>query len=571
MAQQNRLRIFMFNQYSVNAFNNQEFHGLCCMTIDLLTHVMTNNQYASLEAASNDLIPKMVEMLCVLNLRLYPALEACINPGAENGIRQVIATYDTWSQCMNHQFTQRYRAQNMVGGGGWASNNVNMDTRPVFSRGSPSTGHSTGSVFNNSGPRATVINAGGSNQGSGREYGGRYSERSQPVQQPQQQVVQQVVQQNTQPESISWYPSAKYPYLPAYNPNRYNLVLVKENGIVTPSFEERKVEMDYDRHATGPVSSFGTMPKGTDISGVAAAMTKIHSAVEEVNKATEAEGTDDPEIKVTTKISQQWACETSEEGAWFSAELKRFDETVRSENVMPAIYRCYADLAQPILASSENIQFVKNLANAKAFTVAREMIVNADDVNPELLMICKDRLTKLVNRILKQQLSIPKLEIEDFCEDLAELTKRLKAKFGDPVSEAFLKFQKEQLASLFRLQTDDETRRMTEAYMEGDVPEDRLVPNVLFLTSAYSLTLVNCLSYQLEIELNPEVAVMVTPKGNPVLFDLLAGLFDAAAMRLQKNQTPISRHLLKTIDGRILEATQGSIGDNKAHLLTLLK
>ena len=568
-AQSNRLRIFMFNQYSANAFNNQDFMGLVCMTVDLLTPVLNNGLYTTLEAASHDLIPKMVEALCVLNLRLYPDLERCVNPGAENGIRAVIQTYDQWSQCMNPQFTARFRQQ-MVGNTGWGSNNVNMDNRPTFSGRGPSNTHSNGgSVFNNSGPRATVINGNNSNnQGTGRDYGSRYADRAQQQQQPQKQATS-VVPQDIQPQEIVWYPSAKYPYLPAYNPNRYVLILEKENGIVAPTFKERNVEMDYDRHATGP-TTFGAMPKGTDISGVAAAMTKIHSAVEEVNKAPVVEPEDD-EVPVTTKINHQWACETSEEGAWFSAELKRFDETLRSENVMPAIYRCYADLAQPILANRKNVEFVQSLANAKAFTVAREILANADDdVNPELLMICKKRLTDLINRIVKQQLSIPKLAIDDFCDDLGELIALIKRRFGDVVSEAFTKFQKEQLAALFRLLTDVETRQTTAQYMVGDVPDDRLVPDVLFLTSGYSLTLVNCLSYQLEIELNPEVAVMVTSKGNQVLFDLMAGLFDVATSRLQKGLNPIARHLLKTIDGRVLEATQGSIVE-KAYLLTLVK
>lgn len=75
-AQQNPLRTFMFNQQSVNNYANNDFAALVAAIADYVTLTMVKRQYATIDQSVQNSVPQVIEMLCAMNLRQFPGLEA---------------------------------------------------------------------------------------------------------------------------------------------------------------------------------------------------------------------------------------------------------------------------------------------------------------------------------------------------------------------------------------------------------------------------------------------------------------------------------------------------------------
>lgn len=90
--QQNPLRIFMFNLYSVNQYNNREFSELVEICSNYIHLVMMNGrEFNTIEAATFGVIERVVTMMACAQVKPFPALLQFIPPelqqSAINGVR----------------------------------------------------------------------------------------------------------------------------------------------------------------------------------------------------------------------------------------------------------------------------------------------------------------------------------------------------------------------------------------------------------------------------------------------------------------------------------------------------
>jgi hypothetical protein len=591
----NPLRMFMFNQYGRDGFRNADFHAIVVATLDFITLEMVNRRYQTAEAAAAQCVPALVEMMCALNLRNFPGLEAYIDQNMVNPLRNLIATFDQLANAITQM-----KNQASGGGGGWQQQNQNwqqQSPRSGFSgnqqqnqgnhswrnSGPSQVGGTSSSLFSSSGSSGQTF--GGGNAGGGTVSPGKYgatSTASETVAQPfisRKEAVMETTatvvdtpiftQQPTEVLAssglIKWKPSARWPYLPAYTPSKQELYFtIQADGTVEPIIKERNdAVMDYDKHAT--VASFGPVPKNLDLSGAQATMANIEQGIKQLNGATERaaeeSATDTPEI--TTFVNRQVLLDTCENSAWFRGAMLRL---TAPKDEVPAVYRTYALIADPVISLKDESDVIQNFSKSSTFIELREKLTAAiPEVSTELWSTANMKATTAINRVIAQNMSIPDLTIDSFVVDIQELIEHLGNKFGDNIQQAFLKHQRTLINSMFQ-SFEDATEDMSVNLFEGLNFPDGVEPKITFIASKYSLTYLNCISHELDIALTQGIAVGVMKALSPVMNELLVGLFKDA----EEHGDLFYRHLLRTNDGRILEATRGYIGDD-FYLLTLVK
>jgi len=574
-AQKNQLRVFMFNQYSQNNFANQDFDALVTVTLDYITMELMNHRYPSAEMAMQEAVPFIVGLLCAVNVQIFEALQQYVQPQLTQGIRNDIAQFQQIASAVKNMRMQMNSGMNVqqpyqqpmagfnargtmapVGNGntGLFSGGQSMNT---FGRASDSTvgstkyGNDTATVdvlrqpFN---PRGATVTT---------------NEIPNVIDKP---IRKQVLAATS---GISWKPLKDVQYLPAYNPTTHELYYVVDgdNNILEITLKERAVPlMDFERHSLSTV--FGPVPKGADFSNakevfanISEGIRKINNAVEIINADEHDEHSDVPEV--TTYIQKEVIAETSLQVAWLYGSLSRLQAPAE----IPDVYRCYARIAEPIITNVDENSHVINFASAKTFIELREKIDSSiDEISSELWGACNIKMTKLINRIIKQNLAIPKLSIGSFVSDIQDLIEYLGTKFGQTIQDAFLRHQRDHIAATFQLMYPESAAIMTADFLE----ERQFVntPNITYLASVYSLTYLNCTSHELNVELAKETAAAVMESELPIVYSMLKGLF--VDVENHTEHSYFDRHLVRTTDGRVIEASRGALNCD-VYLLTLVR
>lgn len=138
--------------------------------------------------------------------------------------------------------------------------------------------------------------------------------------------------------------------------------------------------------------------------------------------------------------------------------------------------------------------------------------------------------------------------------------------YGQAIQDAFLKYQKQNIAAEFKVLDAECSADMTSVFLDGKIYPEGSTPKITYLASDYSLTYLNCVSHELELELAPQIGAAITKALTPIMFKLIEGLFHDIDL---KNNN-FARHLIRTNDGRIMETCRGNVGES-FYILTLIK
>lgn len=614
-AQNNPLRTFMFNQYSRNNFNNEDFAALIEATIEYIILEMNNNRYSDVERAAQNCVPQMCEMLCAINLRVFPDLEAYINQNVVQTLRNTISNFDNianrikqarsgnsgWNNGNNNNNNQGNNGwnggnnngntwNNGNGGGGnnWNSNSGNNNSGGSQNRWSntgswssgtakPSTGN-TGALFNSqsSSGNAEVSGNFRSKYDDKQPLKQPYEARKEnPVSQQQQQEEMHVLEAPLNSGEIKWVPSNRYPYVPAIAPTVGEIWLRKHpasrdnpNGLIEPFLKEKDTSVDYDKHDTGSI--FGPPPRTLDMSNAAKTMAKIEEGVRKVNNTVTMSDDEKKAPEVTTLVNQKVMIETSLESAWVSGSLNRLTAPAGQ---LPDVYRTYARIALPLVTQEDLTDVITNFGQSKTYIELREKLQAAIEEKkaPQLWGTVNTRLTDMINRILSQKLALPgengtAVSIDSFLGDIEDLISFLGKSYGQNVQQAFLKHQKQEIQSMFITLDEKLTKDLSDGYVADMKFDDANKPTFTFLASDYSLTFLDCLSYELDVDMVKGIGTLMTDAGTPIVHNMLSGLF----ADIEERGGSFERHLFITNDGRTLEAVRGYLGE-KAYMLTLVK
>jgi hypothetical protein len=367
--------------------------------------------------------------------------------------------------------------------------------------------------------------------------------------------------------NLKWKPTVDQPYLPAYNPVEQQLVYcVNESNVIVEAkvVNRKEALMDYQLHELGTV--FGNTVKETNFAGRIDTINAISVAIKKVNAASESfakPDADENNPEITTYIKKEQIAATSLQEAWFITEIDRLEG---ANGDIPDVYRAYATVAYPIVTDKDEKSVVEFYGTAETFLdLYRRLKGSVNDLDPELWNLFNRRMTKLVNRLLKQDLSIPELTIDSFALDIEDLINHLIKKYGQAVYNAFVKHQKAFIESTFMLMYPDTADHLSGMYLDGKLFKQG-VPKITFMASKYSLTYLNCSSHELGLELSKNTAAMVTAEATPIVHELLKGLMDD----IIAHNAHFDRHLIRTNDLHVMEFTTGLLNED-ALLLTLVK
>jgi hypothetical protein len=137
-VQQNPLRVFMFNLYSMNQYNNREFCELveiCANYIHLA--MMNSREYNSIEGAVFGVVPNIVTMMACAQIKPFPPLMQLLQPdlqqSAINGTRALeTAIRDITTGARQNGYNMQQPVRNGMGGSFPSMTGVSGDGHGLF-------------------------------------------------------------------------------------------------------------------------------------------------------------------------------------------------------------------------------------------------------------------------------------------------------------------------------------------------------------------------------------------------------------------------------------------------------
>jgi hypothetical protein len=583
-AADNPLRMTVFNMAAENNFGNAYFDVMATMAIELTAYLMARENVPP-EQAVEKATELVTDYYTAANVREFQVLNEFINdPNMRAGIQQTIQNFDNTANILG-QFMNQMRNggghgyQQQQQAGHFHGQTQQQQYAPVTSY---SDGISAGGGGGNFSGSNSIFEPVVSKTGMApAQNNGGYSQQYAPVDANQAVMVAATAAPTEEPavkrlpaNTSNWVPDlVTEPYFYAYSPSQWNAsLLVMANGSTIPDYtlKTKEEQMDFNRHATPNV--FGKVPEFLDITQSAKTMERIQAGVKQLNHEVLD---DEPEGNVTTiktLVAPAWLFATSEADAWMRASLVRL-QVEPGEAGLPDVYRTYVRVAEAIVGSTDETQLIQTLVKSKSFLGLREKLTNlGGEMSTMLYNTINFRMTELVNRKLQKELGLRKMTIGNFHDDIGELIEYLKSKYGEVLKSAFIRSQESDIAKTLQTLGADVVALESDAILRGmKFPADH-PPVITFVASNYSLTYLDCMSWDLNIEMGDDIPVKLTHEVTPLFYQLVVGAFQDA----DKHETEevkalaIARVLMRTQDGRIFECTRGSLAD-ESYLVTLIK
>lgn len=362
----------------------------------------------------------------------------------------------------------------------------------------------------------------------------------------------------------AWTPSAAHPHPFVFN-HRQDLFYELDftNNVVVPLVVEKKNVMDYWAHDS---MAFGKTPKDfkrfDDHSVVQARLDVLHGAL--------------------LNPSEEFDVEGSEEGVTYfnRADLTKvgFSAYTLKENFIRLSFaRLAMELNQTNGDETHKVQLIvgrgmtieafattiaecdrlEELRGITSFTKLREKLHTLSrHLRPEIFLQLDSYFTKAVNRMLRQNLSIPSLHITSFCDDWLDLYSIITSSYGDAYRDAINTHQAAELRVLLQANTDAELHVLMSLKDSSGFK-----PFVLGIQT--KLMCVEEVGFHLDLDMVPDVASQLLPENNAFFHDLSQDM-------LTNDAANYGRFFVQTSDGRVIEASRSFMND-KAIMLRMIQ
>jgi hypothetical protein len=358
---------------------------------------------------------------------------------------------------------------------------------------------------------------------------------------------------------LVWKPSIDQPYPLAYNPRTQLLYLRKETShaaVIQVVKDRQEGSVDYEKHKI--VRSFG--PGARKLSPE-----ENQKKLEAMRQSLEPRSLDDPTLTEEARallknrvVSDAWIMETSQDLAWVVGLVGK--EVDGIEGTLPDVYHRRAKICVPVVGLEDQSAMIRELGECDTYEALKlKLLALGSTMNPELWQLSELKMTEAVNRVLSQRMSIDDIRITSFIEDVTDVVPVIGKAYGRVFVDAFNVSAQETIAQTFQTVNDgmaEEIRLMTDNILANYTGE---APNKLkftYLISNVTMTYLSCMAQELEIELDPKKAVLVTIN-TPFVRELLADILERVS-----DDFEFDRHFIRTADGRVLELTQGLLGSN---------
>jgi hypothetical protein len=382
------------------------------------------------------------------------------------------------------------------------------------------------------------------------------------------------VENMVDPETTAWNPPPTIsPML--YNPVKTKMMYVLDaQGHTNSQLVNTNMDpINYDRHNINTL--FGRVPANMDVmKDNAPVVAEIKRAASEALEESQEVDEDKERIHETMGLRNVLATFSLDNAI---RDIRSEMEAKIDRDNRPMVFQAYAQIYTPIIGDKTEYELVRKLGDSSTYVELREKLVAASGTaSPALITDISLKLTDLMNDILRSRLSIgpEALEVEDFAEDLDALLKALKSNFGDNgdrIYRAFTKDQAQRIQAMFQCpKLEEESGKELQASLQQAALTSTWegrddAPAVTFYGPTVRITLLNALSHDLLIQGMKGVGNVITKQHSGVLYDLAVSLFEADSDGLL-----VDRQYVVTIDGRIMEITQGLFIE-QTYLLTLVK
>lgn len=612
-AQSNPMRTFMFNLLSQNNYYNNEFTEVVAAACDYIELGIAKRQFADVGQAAQQCVPRIVEMIAAANVRTYAGLAQFVPQVAQAAVQALINTFSATGneivQMKQQQAQQQAPAQSYFPQNNQPQQRQYGNSAPQFAHApQPALGVAGGgvaaSLFNNNTQQTpTHVRASGGrvDRWSGTKPAMEeqtFEQEVAPMGQPfagrqpapqQQPIVAQSGKSNTVPAEYQghpllvvspdgsyqipavsseeiWIPNPTQPYIPAYNPSTHMLFhQVFPNGTVGIIIKElTQAMMDWNKHNLNG-GTFGT-PSKVQKMGLAD-MDKVWDGVKSLNYADMSgssaipEAGAEAETVIPVQIDQEWKLSTSIEMAILNVRMAQANAVYNFGSDILA-YESYGTILSVCSSKDDHTAVLDRLSASETYVGLSEKLKAVKGEIPDSLWYMIDEaMTDAVNRVMRKNLSIA-ITMDRFSDDIVEVFALIE-KRGTVVTKAFNENQ-ELIISTTLSSIPQEYRDAMDAQLLDGVVNTKLT----YLGQDCSFTMLDCMSHDLEVELQENLAVAVLETMVPEIYSLVRGIFDRATNF--EGEAKFSRHFILTNDLKVLEATKGHIGTD-FYLLSLIK
>lgn len=369
----------------------------------------------------------------------------------------------------------------------------------------------------------------------------------------------------------AWVPSQKYPHPLVLNHNQdlvFEMDLASavegKQTVVIPRALDKDQIVDYYAHAS---MAFGNSPKDfsrfDDSADVTKRLDTMHSALLNPTETFNVEGSEDTvTYHNRLDITEHNFLSYSMKDVLVRLNYRRYAQERKQPNadefhpVELAVGR--ATIIDSFIATDDEAVWLEELRQVSSFTkLCEKMRTMSKKLSPELWLQLDRYLTKAVNRILRQHLSIGSIKITTFTGDWLELLGYVSEKFGDGYRDAINTHQEREIRNLFHYDQE------AEIYVLTQMPDGHpgLKPFVIAMPT--KMIYLNEVSYNLNIDMMPDVASQILPETNAFFYDLAQDL-------LVKGGDQYGRFYIQTSDLRLIEASRSYMND-KAILLRVVQ
>jgi len=579
-------RTFLYNQLSFNNFANNDFAFAVNFAIDLLTLNLRKNLCRTPEEGINTVINDTLSLLASVVFQNFPALtsvapqdvvyQAGRNIQAYNSLVNEIMAMKSQMQTQPMMMNQPMVNQPMMV-------NPNFGMNPVAQ---PMMQSSFGNGINNamnSGNLNTPIFSNNRSVNSGNvqpvvqnlnndKYDYLKPKTPPPVIVPEMVRVSTPlnveVEKKTNLRVTDWVPSLSQAYPPTINPYRTTIVIGEtvRNGVANKILKTRMLEdseMDRSKHVISSISQVYTshipLAYGTREESLEDNVKKIFEIDYEKMQAfkNDADCVEPASQELLSYINPAWIMEGFIESALFNCKLKHRKHNL--EDPTCSIYRTYNIVANPIICADDHKEFIAELAACKSFKelvfILRETI-NDSTTSKSLIDLCYgvDKiLTKEINHVLRNKMSIPKTTIESFIDDVNDLPDYLGNTLGSMYKQVFLDFQRTYVSQIVSGPCS-EKEHLDECCLFDDDENSLIKVNVI--NHSYSITCLSVEDHELGIEPFSECASSILEFEHPLMYKIVTGIFN------QDREIDHSclHNLIVTADDVVYEVQKGLIG-----------
>lgn len=606
-AQSNPMRTFMFNLLSQNNYYNNEFTEVVAAACDYIELGIMKRQFADVGQAAQQCVPRIVEMIAAANVRTYAGLSQFVPQQAQQAVQALI---NTFSATGNEIVQMKAQQQNVQAAPqqSYFPQGQPQQQRGSFPSAAPQFAHTaqpvggvagTGvgaSLFNNTQQSNTHVRP-----GTGRvdRWAGTkpaieeqtFEQNTAPLGQPfasRAPIVTPAGKSNTVPAEYQnhpllvmgndgsyqipavsseevWIPNPSQPYIPAYNPSLHMLFhQVFPNGTVGIIIKElTQAMMDWKQHNLNG-GTFGTPAKVQKMGAVD--MDKVWADVTALNH-TDMQGSDAvpelgaEEVAIPVQIDQEWKLSTSIEMAILNVRMAQNAAVYKKGSEILA-FESYGTILKVSADKDDHTAVLDRLSASETYVGLSEKLKAVKGEIPDNLWYMIDEaMTNAVNRVLRKNLSIA-ITMDRFSDDIVEVFSIIERK-GTVVTKAFNENQESVISTTLSSIPKEYREAMDPQLLDG-IPDIKLT----YLGQDCSFTMLDCMSHDLEVELQDGLGVAVLETMVPEIYALVRGIFDRATNF--EGEAKFSRHFILTNDLKVLEATQGHIGAD-FYLLSLVQ